>query len=168
MGVNFNTLPSWAKGTIAVVTTVGVVVGVFYTVRGVNKLIKKKSDEEGQKDELDSAKDELDKLNKNPSTKQKLSNSTINSIANVIESESEKLSYVHFYYWTISSQLNKLQNNADFLALKRAFGTRAIDGGWFDKDITVNLSQLIQHNLGQSDVDDLNRLLTKKGIKYKI
>jgi len=168
MGLNFNTLPSWAKGTIAVVTTVGVAVGVFYSVRGINKSLKRRKDEKGQTDEIDSTADELSKLNKNPSTKQKLSDSTIKSIANVIEIESETAWFSHSYYWSISSQLNKLKNNADFLALNKSFGTRIISGHFFDRDFTATLSQVIQYNLDQSDVDGLNRLLTKKGIKYKI
>ena len=164
----FNNLPSWAKGTIAVIGTVGVAIGVIYGVKAVKNIIKNKNTE-GQNKEVESASTDLEALNKSSKTKQKLSNLSIQTIANAIKDESDGIGLEHNYYWSVSTQLNKLQNNADYLALVEAFGIRTINSGiYFVPDFKGTLSQVIHHALPQSDVDDLNRLLQKKGIKYRL
>jgi hypothetical protein len=168
LGSTFNNLPPWAKGTIAVVATAGFVVGAFYGIKAIRTVISNKNTE-GQDKEVKSASTDLQKLNKDPKTKQKLSNVSIQTIANAIKDESDGIGLEHNYYWSVSTQLNKLQNDADYLALVEAFGVRTINSGiYFVPDFKGTLSQVIHHALPQGDVDDLNKLLQKKGIKYRL
>ena len=168
VGSTFNSLPPWAKGTIAVVATASAVLVAFYGVKAIKTIINNKNTQ-GQDKEVDSAKTDLQKLNKDAKTKQKLSNVSIQTIANAIKDESDGIGLEHNYYWAVSTQLNKLQNDADYLALVEAFGVRTINSGiYFVPDFKGTLSQVIHHALPQGDVDDLNKLLKKKGIKYRL
>jgi hypothetical protein len=168
IGSTFNSLPPWAKGTIAVIGTVGVVAIGYYGVKAVKTFINNKNTT-GQDKEVGEATSELQKLNKDSKTKQKLSKLTIETIANAIKDESDGIGLEHNYYWAVSTQLNKLQNDADYLALVDAFGVRTINSGiYFVPDFKGTLSQVIHHALPQGDVDDLNKLLKKKGIKYRL
>ena len=167
-GNTFNNLPPWAKGTIAVVATVSVGLVAFYGVKAIKNILNNRNTE-GQNKEVSSASTDLEKLNKDPKTKQKLSDLSIQTIANAIKDESDGIGLEHSYYWAVSTQLNKLQNNADYLALVEAFGVRTINSGiYFVPDFKGTLSQVIRHALPQGDVDDLNKLLQKKGIKYRL
>jgi hypothetical protein len=65
---------------------------------------------------------------------------------------------------------NQLQNNADFLKLKQAFGTRQYSGGalpvWFNEDLT--LEGWLTQELDSDERQQLNSILASKGITYRI
>lgn len=158
----FKNLPPWAKGTMAVVITLGVVGGTYFTV----KKIKTSIEDRRRRDENKAVEDELTKLNKNPSTKQKLSDITIKSMANVIETS---FNGIGTDYWAVSTQLDRLKNDADFLALKNSFGIRIINSGvYFVPDFKGNLSEAIHNEMSADEVLDLNKLIASKGIKYRL
>ena len=158
----FKNLPPWAKGTIAVVITVGVIGGTYLTVKKIRTSIEDRK----RKDENKAVADKLTELNKNPATKQKLSDITIKSMANVIETS---LNGMGTDYWAVSTQINRLKNDADFLALKDSFGTRTINSGvYFVPDYKGNLSEVIHDEMEADEVLDLNKLIAGKGIKYRL
>jgi hypothetical protein len=158
----FKNLPPWAKGAIAVTVTVGLVGGVYFTV----KKIKDSIEDRNRRDESKAVEDELSKLNNNSATKQKLVQSSIESIANIIETSANGMGTD---YWAISTQINRLKNDADFLALQKAFGTRTINSGvYLVPDFKGNLSQVLRDEMSADEVLDLNKLLSKKGIKYRL
>lgn len=65
---------------------------------------------------------------------------------------------------------NQLQNNADFIKLKQAFGERAYSGGalpvWFNEDLT--LEGWLTQELDSSERQQLNSILASKAITYRI
>ncbi len=65
--------------------------------------------------------------------------------------------------------INSLHNDADFVALATAWGKRSYDAcGWFMGDVTdVTINGAIVDELESSEVAGLNKLLAKKGIRYR-
>ena len=121
----FNSLPTWAKGTIAVVVTAGVVIGVYYSVKGIQKAIQN-LDNRNNKDEVNASEDELTKLNKDPKTRQKITTVQAESYANAIDSMMNG-------YGTDSQGIKDIwyhvSNDADVQAIIKAFGIRTISSG---------------------------------------
>ena len=74
-------------------------------------------------------------------------------------------SYSGEYLYKIILQL---KNNVDFLKLQTAFGVRTYDQcGIFNGDFTGNLTQAVNDELTASEIAELNKQLTKKGIVYR-
>ena len=158
----FKNLPPWAKGTIAVVITAGVIGGTYFAIKKIRMSIEDRK----RRDENKAVKDKLAELNKNPSTKQKLSDISIKSMANIIETSFNGMGTD---YWAVSTQIDRLKNDADFLALKEAFGTRAINSGvYLVPDFKGNLSEAIHDEMSADEILDLNKLIAGKGIKYRL
>ena len=65
---------------------------------------------------------------------------------------------------------SQLRNNADFLKLKQAFGTRAYSGGalpvWFNEDLT--LEGWLTQELSSDERQEVNSILASRGITYRI
>jgi hypothetical protein len=65
---------------------------------------------------------------------------------------------------------SQLRNNADFLKLKQAFGTRAYSGGalpvWFNEDLT--LEGWLTQELNSDERQEVNSILASRGITYRI
>lgn len=162
LGTTFNGLPSWAKGTISVILVAGVIGGAYLTFKKIQTIVQDRK----RRDEEKAITDKLAELNKNPSTKQKLSDISIKSMANVIHTS---LNGMGTDYWAVSTEINRLKNDADFLALKEAFGTRTINSGvYLVPDFKGSLSECIRDEMSADEVLDLNKLIAGKGIKYRI
>ncbi len=65
---------------------------------------------------------------------------------------------------------NRLRNNADFLALKAAFGVRNYTGGFVPGFLSDDLSLdgWISQELDSSEIAQLNNILRSKGITYSL
>ena len=158
----FKNLPPWAKGTMAVVLTAGVIGGTYLAIKKIRTSIEDRK----RRDENKAVTDKLAELNKNSSTKQKLSDISIKSMANIIETSFNGMGTD---YWAVSTQIDRLKNDADFLALKEAFGTRDINSGvYLVPDFKGNLSEAIHNEMSADEVLDLNKLIAGKGIKYRL
>ena len=158
----FKNLPPWAKGTIAVVITAGVIGGTYLAIKKIRTSIEDRK----RRDENKAVTDKLDELNKNPSTKEKLYDISIKSMANIIETS---FNGIGTDYWAVSTQIDRLKNDADFLALKEAFGTRTINSGvYLVPDFKGNLSEAIHDEMSADEILDLNKLIAGKGIKYRL
>lgn len=94
-------------------------------------------------------------------------NSQFYAWANVLEEAMFDLGTDEDSIFYVFSQLN---NNADFLKLKQAFGTRAYSGGalpvWFNEDLT--LEGWLTQELDSAERQQINSILANKGITYRI
>lgn len=169
MAGNMNSLPSWAKGTMAVIITSGVIVGAFFAVKGIKKIIERRSGgtDTSQTAEVKTTEDELNALNKNAKTKQRLTDSQALAIANTIDSAMQNLGTDE---QTIKDQFYKLYNDADFLAVQSAFGKRLIKSGSvvFVEDVKLTLIPALRSELDEYWIGLINTILKKKNIKYRI
>lgn len=169
MAKGFEGLPGWAKGTIAVLVTAGGIIGVFYGVRAIRNQIKKSQGgtDKGQTSEIKETEDELSVLNKDTKTRQKLSNSQALAIANTID---DSMQGIGTDEQTIKDQFYKLSNDADFLAVQKAFGKRLIKSGSvvFVEDIRLTLIPALHNELSDYWINLINGILRKKNIKYRI
>jgi hypothetical protein len=70
----------------------------------------------------------------------------------------------------IFSVFNQLRNNADFLALKQAFGVRQYTGGFLPGFMSDDLSLegWIAQEFDSDEINQLNNILRNKGINYQI
>ena len=70
----------------------------------------------------------------------------------------------------IVAVFGNLINNADFLALKTAFGVRNYTGGFVPGFLSDDLSLdgWLQQELDNSEIAQLNNILANKGITYRI
>jgi hypothetical protein len=118
----FQGLPSWARGVIALAVTAGVVFAGYKGYQYVQASNKRRSDEA----ETNAASLELKKLNEAAATKQKLSASQLTTMANQIH---EAMDGYGTNSSAVGKQLLQLSNQADWLALSKAYGVRTISSG---------------------------------------
>lgn len=71
---------------------------------------------------------------------------------------------------SIYSVFRSLNNNADFLALKAAFGIRNYTGGYVPGFLSDDLSLdgWLAQELTSSETAEVNKILSNKGISYRI
>ena len=142
---------------------IGAVVGAYIVYRIAKSVIKGK----GASQEVQEANTELDRLNTNPATAQKITEYQAQQMANSIF-------YAVNGYGTDEEQIysvfRRMSNNADFIAVSKAFGIRTISTGRFnpDPDYKATMTQALQHDLSTSEKKKVNEILVKKNIRYKI
>ena len=154
-------LPTWAKGIIAVA---GVAI-VYFTTKSIIKSIKKKKEEQDNKDLLDATEREKQALEKQ-GIKQMVSNAQL-------EAFSQKLVEAFNDCGTTESSVyavfNGLKNKADLLQLIKIYGTRPYSGcfaqGEFG-DFNYSLPRAIESELDDSERKKVNDILRKKAIDY--
>ena len=153
----FSEMPPWAKGVIGV----GSVLVVGFIVYRVFK--KLSSTEATDRAEAAAVEDELNQeLKRNRLT---YPNSQYNSFASSIE-------IAGFDVGTdedaIYSVFRKLNNNADFLALSKAWGkpNRRVYEWGIGRD--MSLSQFLRYEMSDREIQKINSILTSKGIKYRV
>lgn len=157
----WNGLPTWAKGIIAVA---GVAI-VYFTTKSIIKSIKKKKEEQDNKDLLDATEREKRELEKQ-GIKQMVSNAQL-------EAFSQKLVEAFNDCGTTESSVyavfNGLKNKADLMQLIKIYGTRPYSGcaaqfEWGDMNYT--LPRAIESELDDTERKKVNDILRKKGIDY--
>jgi hypothetical protein len=146
---------------IAAVIVLGVV---------VYKIVKKTDqyfDDQSNRDENQSTANELEKLNKNPATRQKITDSQAQGYANSIYASMGGLGTDE---QAIKDIFYHLKNDADFLALKKFFGTRTVWSGtpFFVSDIRGTLIPLLRNELSAYWIGLINDILKAKKIKYRV
>lgn len=157
---SFLGLPGWAKGLVAV----AVVGGVGYIGFKIYK--KLSNTDKGQKKEEKSWDKEAEALNKDPKTKATISTQQLQSYANVLQTAMNGMTT---NVGAITSVFNALKNDADFAGLTAAFGVRTINSGvYLVPDFTGTLAACLTDELSTSEKNDLNTILAKKGIKYRV
>lgn len=154
---SFQGLPPWAKGAIAVGTTV--IVGfVAY------KIFKKLSGTDST-DRAEAAAVETELSQEVKKTGLTYPESQYKSFASQIEIAGFDVGTDEDAIYSVFS---KLKNNADFLALTQAWGkpNRKVYDWGIGRDMT--LAQYIRYEMSESEVRKINTILNSKGIKYRV
>jgi hypothetical protein len=147
------------------VQLVGVAVGTIVVFK-ILKAVKQAQEDKSNSNENQATANELQVLNQNPATRQKITASQAQSYANKINTAMQGWGT---YEDEIISVFYKLQNDADFLALQKAFGTRTIKSrNYFSPDFRGTLIQCLADELDISYTKKINEILKKKKIKYRV
>lgn len=164
-------LPMWAKGVIAVV----VIGGVVFVGAKIYGLLKRTDDEKqgkAEKETTNEAEKELqDELDKGVSLSHP--QSVYSSTANLIKNELDGLDSEWAEQSVVKEVLLVAKNQADWLALVKAFGVREIDNAfWGTGSTPYSLPTLLKEQLGQYNVlslstnyEYLRRELAKRNVK---
>lgn len=124
---------------------------------------------QGSREEEDAGTTELEELNKNSETRQKISNQQAQSYANVLFTAmngygTDEEAIVSVFY--------KLRNNADYLALSNAYGSNRVvssgRGNVFEPDFRGTMASALRSELSSYWTKRINKILTNKKITYKI
>lgn len=166
-----NTLGTGGTGQVSyfserglkIVMLVGGAIGLVVLYRTLSGFV---SEQSGRR-ENQSASNELDKLNENPATRQKLSGYQAEQLANAIHTAmdgygtNEDAIYVAF---------RQLKNNADFLAVTKAYGVRKVSSGQWSVvgDMKGTLTQCLQDELDSDERKKVNEILKARNIRFRI
>jgi len=140
-----------------------IIVAGYIAYRVVKSVVKTTP----QREEEQAGSNELDLLNQNSDTKQKITKQQAQSYANVLWTAmdgygtDENAIYGVFY---------RLSNNADYLALSNAYGTRTVSSGRLNPEPNYRgtMSGALHSELDNEIVKKINAILTRKKITYKI
>jgi hypothetical protein len=141
----------------------GLGVTSYFAIKGIIKLLQGNPN----KDEIKATEQELDVLNQSASTKQTLSSSQVLAMAN-------KLFQTMDGYGTDENQIvttwGFLKNNADYLAVVKAFGTREISSGSWNPEANFigTLPSALANELDYSYLALLNKMMQNRGITYRL
>lgn len=137
--------------------------GIFIAYKMIQSIMKSKP----QREEVASASSELDKLNQSSITRQSISKSQAESLASTLHTAMDG-------YGTdedaIISIFYKLKNNADYLALQKAYGVREISSGKLNPEPNFKgtMASALRNELENGWVKKINDLLIKKKITYRV
>lgn len=158
----FMALPPWGKAVVVV----GSVVLAYVVVRKIGKAISGVKDNQGSRQEDRLWNQVFDDLNTSASTKPTLSKEQMVAYANKIE---EAVSGLGTNWGAVESVIKALKNDADYAGLSAAYGRRTVEGPWmWSDDFTGTLSQTLSWDMDSSEINELNEILAKKGIKYRL
>jgi hypothetical protein len=159
----YTELPAWAKGVVVVG---GLAVTYIFVSQIISRIKKQASDKENRQ-AVESAKDDLQDLNKR-GVKPTLTKAQTDSMADAILNQYKNADLFLQSYTVTERQFNKLKNDADYLMLKTSWGVRTYPDAFFGSVSNVTLEAAIQNELFNSSISKLNTILTKKGINYTI
>ena len=157
------TAPYFSPRGRKIAIVLGAIIGGYILYR----LVKGYQTNKGSFQEVQNAFTELDQLNSNPATGQKITKYQATQMANVI--------FTAINGWgtdenAIAKVFSRLSNNADFLAVTKAFGRRKISSGAWnpEPDYNATMTEALHIDLSDSEKSMLNKILIKKKIKYRV
>jgi hypothetical protein len=155
-------LPAWSKGIIGVLIAGGSAFALFKLYQYFGKL----KEQEGQKAEADTtakALADLTKAGKGGS----LTKVQVDQLANKLQTA---FAGYGTDYDAILNVFVQIKNDFDILSLRQAYGVRKISSGRFNlaSDFEGTLDQTLIEELSQTDIQKLNMILARKGIKNRI
>jgi hypothetical protein len=157
------TAPYFSSRGKKIAIVIGLVIGGVIIYRLLKDVVKQKDN----RDEVQEAYNELDKLNQSPATAQKISKLQAEQYANVIftavDGWATDETAVANVFW-------RLTNDADFVAVSKAFGIRLISSGRFnpEPDYKATLIEALHIDMSTDEKKKLNDILKKKKIKYRV
>lgn len=158
----YSGLTPMGKTIVAVLGVATITYVVYKTIQGVQRTV---SDDLNRSEEQSTAT-ELQRLNQNESTRQSISNAQASSYASSLKAS---MSGLGTYVDQIKSVFWKLRNDADFLAVSKAFGTQVISSGsWFVPDFSGTLTACLQSELNVTDINAINQIFVKKKMKVRV
>jgi hypothetical protein len=178
----YKDLPAWAKGVVVV----GGLAVVYFTAKSIMRKIAEKKNAEDSREAVKDAQNDIKALNNN-GVRASYSKTQYKTWANSIQQAFEGCDPSGNVSWGAESPLgavsvwstsgykvatifNQLKNDVDYLELATAWGIRTYDAcGYFTGDVKdVDLIRAITDELTDREVSNLNKVLAKKGIKYKV
>lgn len=120
-----------------------------------------------QREEVQESYNELEVLNNSTYTKQKITKSQAEAYANVIHAAMDGYGTdeqaIYNVFW-------KLYNDADYLAVKNAYGIREVSSGTWNPEANFKgtLIGALTSELSAEEKKKINDILRKKKIKYRI
>lgn len=152
----WSSLPTWAKGTIAVVSVLAVGAIGFAIYKGVKKAIEKgKEGKEGRE-----SKDELQQL-ENSGIKPTFSDAEAQAKVSSLISAANECDPTGSGATQIISIMKGLKNEADYHKLSATFGTKTWDEClWGTGDVTGSLTTLLTEELDSGQLSDVRKHLS--------
>ena len=145
------------------------VVGFGLAVYIIYRLVKAQKQAKIDKpfsSEAQATANDLETLNKNPYTRQKISESQAKAYANKIWTCMEGKGT---YEDELVGVFYHLSNDADFLAVEKAYGVRTIHSKtYFVDDFRGNMVSALADELGVDYIKKINSILAKKGIRRRV
>lgn len=178
----YKELPPWAKGVV-------IVGGLFVVYLAGNAILRKLKDAKTARDAKDAVRNSeaekrrLQSQGVRPSYPSSQYNTWANSIQQAFDGcdptgqlswgADSPLGAVSFWStsgFKVAKIFAELKNDLDYLSLTTAWGIRTYDAcGWFTGDVKdVDLAKAISDELTAREISNLNEILRKKGIKYKV
>lgn len=164
----YKQMPPWAKG-VTVVVALGV---TSFAVYKIYKAIQNFAANSGSRTELDAQKSELHTLNNSPDTAQTISDAQAASMADSLFTAMDGYGTDGV---TLQTNLMQVKNQADWLALSKAYGIRTLSSGKLnpEPDFTGTLIASIGNELGVGPEDiiikgNINGLFQQRGISITI
>ncbi len=157
----FNALPGWAKGVIAVAAVAGVAIGTY----AIYKKVKNMKALRDSKKEVDDINADLNKeIQKG--MKPTLPASQVSGIANNLKTAFDGYGSD---FDMILKNLVKVNNQLDLLAVIKAYGVRKVSSGRGNPspDFEGTLGQTLAEELSATELQAVNMMLAKKGIKNR-
>lgn len=157
----FSGLPTWAKGIIAV----GITSAVAFAGWKIYKFAKKRSEEADSRKETGDASNELSKLNKEKNSAQTLSGSEADAIANNLFTAMDGCGTDTA---AIERNIAKLNNKADWLAVKKSYGVRTVTcyiAPNFSGTLEAALTSELSPTLNAGTIKNLQKKFASMGIK---
>lgn len=156
-------VPYFSERAKKILLLIGAGVGVYFLIKALNGFRANF----GERQEVQNASDELNKLNENPSTRQKLSSYQALQIANAIHTAMDGWGTNEEAIYT---NLRLLKNNADWLAITKAYGSREIDSGRgnISPNMTGTLTQCLQEELDSNERKKVNEILKIRNIRFRV
>ena len=168
MAKGFDTLPDWAKGTIAVIGVATLVYAGWLVKKGIDKLIAgrdERKEDEAQKDELENLQQQ--------GIQHTISDATALGLSNTIQSLLDGCELTGSEEEVVNQILATVKNQADWVKLQQKFGTRTIDNcGLGTGDTSYDLRSLLTDQLDSVDwsftifLTKLKNGLQAKGITF--
>jgi|688.fasta_scaffold1009269_1 hypothetical protein len=144
-------------------------VGFGLTVYIIYRLIKAQKQSKVDKpfsSEAQATANDLETLNKNPYTRQKISDSQAKAYANKIWT---CMNGKGTYEYELIGVFYHLYNDADFLAVEKAYGVRTVySKTYFVDDFRGNMTSAIADELDVDYIKKINSILSKKKIKRRV
>ena len=154
--------PLFSERTKVILTFAVVGAGIYILYRAFMKF----QQSSGQMIEQQTGANELEKLNNDPYTRQKLTPNQASAIANSIDQAMQGSGTAEN---VIYEQLRLLKNRADWLAVAKAYGTREVESGWYAvPNQTGTLVQNLQNELDSNERSQVNAILQKRNCGVKI
>jgi len=158
-GELFKELPTWAKGVVALIVVGGAGVIIYTIYKKVSNITGNKDDRQ----QLNAEKDELKNMKPPPTISKGQAEAMANAIFVAFDGYASDESSVY-------TQFEKVKNNADWLMLSQAYGTREISSGKFNPEpnYTGTLIGACNSELDASERAKANAILRKNGVTYTI
>jgi type II secretory pathway pseudopilin PulG len=159
----YKELPSWAKG-IVVVGALGVI--YIFASQTLKRIKQQAEDRKNQQSVLDAKSDmsELAKKGIKPTISKSQADGWVAQIVAQFKNADLLLQSGDLTKRIFSS----LKNDADFLLLKVSFGIKTYPDALWGEVKNVSLEGAIQDELTNGTISELNKILSTKGITYRV